>query len=131
MIRRCTSSKHTDYKNYGGRGIRVCERWLNSFENFLADVGERPMGKTLDRRENEGNYEPGNCRWATATEQNRNSRHTKLNVDLVQEILGRLEHGEGSLSIARRMGVTPQMICAIRDGKTWREMPRAQVPQMA
>lgn len=69
MIQRCDSS----HKNYGGRGITVCERW-RSFENFLVDMGERPDGKTVDRKDVNGNYEPGNCRWATKAEQNQNRR---------------------------------------------------------
>lgn len=74
MIARCCNSKHKAYRNYGGRGITVCERWRNSFTDFLADMGERPEGTTLDRKENNGNYEPGNCRWATPKEQTRNRR---------------------------------------------------------
>jgi hypothetical protein len=73
MIRRCDDSEYVDYKNYGGRGITVCVRWYE-FENFVADVGERPEGLTLDRVDNDGNYEPSNCRWATASEQAQNSR---------------------------------------------------------
>lgn len=61
------------YQMYGGAGIKVCDRWINSFTDFLADMGERPLGKTLDRWPNPfGNYEPGNCRWATIYEQRRN-----------------------------------------------------------
>lgn len=75
MKYRCSSRKYTGWQYYGGRGIRVCKRWQNSFENFLADMGDRPRGKTLDRYpNNDGNYQPGNCRWATAKEQVANRR---------------------------------------------------------
>lgn len=74
MIQRCTNPKNRGFKNYGGRGITVCDRWLESFENFLSDMGEKPKGKSLDRKNNNGNYEPGNCRWATPKEQGNNTR---------------------------------------------------------
>lgn len=73
MRTRCNNPRRREYQRYGGRGIRVCDRW-DSYELFLADMGEAPSGATLDRVDNDGNYEPGNCRWATYQE---NARHTR------------------------------------------------------
>lgn len=71
MKARCYTPSAAGYANYGGRGIRVCTRW-HKFENFLADMGERPEGMSLDRINGNGDYTPANCRWATRLEQNRN-----------------------------------------------------------
>lgn len=73
MRARCTNPKNKEYARYGGRGITVCEQW-DHFVNFLADMGEKPPGTSIDRIDNAGNYEPGNCRWATAHEQRMNQR---------------------------------------------------------
>lgn len=73
MIERCTKPNDKAWKNYGGRGITVCDRW-HVFTNFLEDMGECPSGKMIDRINNDGNYEPGNVRWSTSKEQNRNRR---------------------------------------------------------
>jgi hypothetical protein len=81
MLTRCTNPKRVEYKHYGGRGIAVCERWTGKrgFENFLADMGERPADKSLDRfPNNDGNYEPGNARWATRKEQRANKFRREL-----------------------------------------------------
>jgi len=84
MIQRCTNPKHEAHKNYGGRGITVCDRWL-TYENWLADIlgtlGPRPEGMSLDRIDNDSGYRPGNMRWATATEQRINQRPPRRNID--------------------------------------------------
>lgn len=94
MVQRCTNPKASYYEYYGGRGIKVCERW-KIFANFLADMGERPDGKTLDRFPNKnGYYEQGNCRWATNSQQRLNSRNPnrggKPTIDIAGKKFSRL-----------------------------------------
>ncbi len=77
MRQRCSNPRNQKFKDYGARGISVCERW-DSFEAFLSDMGRRPSpGHSIDRKNNDGNYEPGNCRWATAKEQAANTRRSR------------------------------------------------------
>jgi hypothetical protein len=77
MIGRCTNPNNSHFASYGGRGISVCDRWRD-FPTFLADMGEKPVGMSIDRIDIDGNYEPGNCRWTTAKQQARNKRSTRL-----------------------------------------------------
>lgn|ERR1700744_882378 len=79
MKHRCLNPKSTSYKSYGGRGIKICDRWMASFENFFADMGEPPKGSSIDRFPDvNGDYEPGNCRWATVAQQAVNKRTNVL-----------------------------------------------------
>lgn len=98
MLARCRNPNHSRFNSYGGRGITVCERW-QVFENFVADMGPRPDGATIDRIDNDGNYEPGNCRWATLLEQRLNNRHVVW-----------LENGGERMPLkhwAQRLGINP------------------------
>lgn len=78
MVGRCTNPNRPDYRYYGWRGVTVCDRWRESFAAFLADMGPKPDGLSLDRIDNSGGYGPENCRWATKHEQMQNTRHTRL-----------------------------------------------------
>lgn len=78
MIERCYLPTNASYHRYGGRGITVCERWLSDYRNFLSDMGRSPAGHSLDRVDPNGNYEPGNCRWATPIQQSQNRCNTPM-----------------------------------------------------
>lgn len=125
MVQRCTDKNCKDYAGYGALGITVCDQWLASFEAFLAYLGARPIGTTIDRYPNrDGNYEPGNVRWATPSEQARNRKNSKLTFGIAQEILGRFEHGEVRKSISGRMKLSRTHVTSVINGSRWSELDR-------
>jgi len=123
MKERCLNQKGKDFHKYGGRGISICDAWVHSFESFLAHVGKRPAGcKSLDRINNNGDYSPGNVRWATPAQQSRNTRSTKLTAEKVSNIKARLCLGEPQHSVAASYGVTQQYVSKIANGKAWKDV---------
>jgi hypothetical protein len=115
MINRCYSPNSSAYSRYGGRGIKVCDRWLVNYENFLADMGECPKGLTLERINNDGNYESLNCKWATRKEQAANTRKTIYYEYKGQEYMQidfaeLLDIPNPTLSVWRRKGLSMNQI---------------------
>lgn len=122
MLQRCNNPKASGYVNYGGRGIRVCARWA-TFEHFLADVGPRPEGKySLDRINNERDYEPGNCRWATKQEQQRNRRASRLNPEKVRQIREMVSLGKTYKEIAKSFGICAAYVSDIAHRRYWADV---------
>lgn len=119
MRERCTNPNHIAYPYYGGRGITVCNRWLFSFDNFLNDMGPKPKKTSLDRIDSEGNYEPGNCRWATSTTQGRNTRRNQITDEQAAIIKKALSLGMIEHDIAILCNCGRGVISAIHRGKTW------------
>ena len=120
MKNRCNNFNNIGYPYYGGRGIKVCIEW-NDFRNFYKDMGERPEGMTLDRYpNNDGDYEPNNCRWATPAEQAQNKRNTKLNPDKVLEIRKLyLMGGITQAKIATMFNIDQTHVSLIVNNKEW------------
>jgi len=120
---RCTNPNNAQYGNYGGRGISMCERWLSNFDAFLEDMGRAPTrAHSLDRIDVNGNYEPSNCRWATMTEQNRNTRATRLTVEKVAWAKRRNLNGDSVADIARDLGVPTITLWQAIRGVSWAEV---------
>lgn len=120
MLARCRYPERDRNNMWATKGVTVCDRWKNSFEAFLDDMGNRPEGKTLDRYpDRDGNYEPGNCRWATPQEQARNTRHTVLAFDTAVEVaIARLK-GETCPSLSARFGISESLPREIVKGRCW------------
>jgi len=118
MHQRCNNPNDISYKYYGGRGITICERW-NSFEDFLEDMGEVPKGLTLDRKDNDKNYGPANCSWATRAKQTQNSRRTKLSKLDVAAIRKLLKDGYSNTFISDLFHITRSHIYLIATGRIW------------
>lgn len=114
---RCFDKNHPAYPDYGGRGITVCARWLESYEHFLADMGPRPDGRSIDRINNDGNYEPSNCRWATRKEQVNNRRRTKLEAHEPEQIRWLRSLGYKYREIAAHFGISSVYVGDIVKGR--------------
>jgi len=119
---RCNNPNTAQYRDYGGRGITVCERW-DSFENFIADMGMRPEGGTIDRIDNSQGYSPSNCRWATRTDQGRNTRSNVLDEDTVALIKTLRRYGDRPRSIASKLGVSWHAVKSVTGGVNWANVP--------
>ncbi|MEP0149964.1 hypothetical protein [Roseibium sp.] len=118
MKRRCYSASCADFKNYGARGIQVCERW-HEFSNFFEDMGERPTGLSIERIDNDANYDPGNCVWADRTTQSRNRRFVHLDKATAAAIrLGR-ESGKTYDALSREFGISISHAHRIASGDAW------------
>jgi len=119
MRSRCNRIGRDNSDRYAERGVTVCERW-GLFDNFLADMGERPDGMTLDRwPDAAGNYEPGNCRWATPREQARNTRRSKLTLETATEVAVMRLRGEECPVIAAKFGISESLPREIVNGRCW------------
>ena len=122
MLDRCENHNNPAYRNYGGRGIKVCERW-HDIAAFISDMGSRPTAAMLERVNNNGNYEPSNCVWASATAQSRNRRYTKLSEERAEEIRAGKSRGIKRKQLAVMYGVSEATVKKIWSGAYWKIVP--------
>ena len=120
MLARCRYSGRDNEARYAGKGIAVCERWKD-FNNFLADMGERPAGKTLDRENGDDGYHPGNCRWATPCEQARNTKRNVLNFESAVEVAKLRLSGVSCAAISAQFGISESLPREIAKGRCWKD----------
>lgn len=119
MKSRCLNPDNRNYPGWGGRGITVCQRWQDSFQNFLDDMGEKPPGTTLERLDNDGPYEPKNCVWADRTVQSRNRRYTKLTMELAESIRSDREAGMTLVALSERYGISVSHVHRVTRLESW------------
>lgn len=118
MRNRCLNPRQRAFADYGARGITICPEWL-TFAGFLADMGERPEGHTLDRKDNNKGYTKDNCRWATRKQQNRNTRVSVLTERKAHQIRWLAEMGYSRNHIGRMYGVTKATVNDVVLGRSW------------
>ena len=120
MKARCFRKTSPDYKNYGARGITVCDGWM-AFEGFVQDMGERPSPEmTLERKDADKDYAPENCEWANRTTQSRNRRYVKLSVEAAEQIKALRADGWLVKDLARQFNTSESNISRVTNGRTWK-----------
>lgn len=119
--KRCSNPRNKRYANYGGRGIKMCAAWANSFQQFLDDMGPCPAGFTLERKRVDGDYEPGNCIWIAKAHQARNTTANVATMEIAREIRSRLAGGATIESLATEFGMSRANVSAIKANTTWKE----------
>jgi hypothetical protein len=120
MKRRCTNPNSHGYENYGGRGISICSEWFSSFEAFLKDMGEKPLGTLLDREDNNGDYSKSNCHWVTRTVSNRNRRSVKLSPEKAEELRELYSTGKFTrIEVGKKFNLGKSMVDKVLSREIW------------